>query len=275
MLLYDSSLPWIWRADATPGRVSAVRYSARALMWILAIAQRAKSVVQNPAEGAPLRRRLAISLGEPVGDRRVVDRRAGKGFLRHFAAEGETRRPVMALQFLEQRAIVVDIDDDDDVIVVLGRAADHRRAADVDIFDSILERRVAAQRRLERIEVDDQEIDRRDVVGDHRRLMGRVGADRQQPAVHARVEGLDPPVHHLGEAGDLRDVDDGEPGGAQGRAGAAGREQLDAARLERAGEIDQTRLVGNGDQRSTDVDDIRGHWLIAPQAVARRFAAAQ
>ena len=64
--------------------------------------------------------------------------------------------------------------------------------------------------------------------------------------MHPRVQRLDPAVHHLGEAGDLRHVDDGEAGLVQRRGCAAGRKQLDAERLKRAGQIDETRLVGNG-----------------------------
>ena len=165
----------------------------------------------------------------------------------------------MQPQFLDQRGIVVDIDNHDHVVVVLGPGADHRRAADVDILDPVLERGASAQRSLERVEIDDQEIDRRDVVGDHRRLMGRLGADREQAAMHARMQRLEPPVHHLGEAGDLRHVDDRKAGAAQRRRGAAGREELDPAFGERAREIDEARLVGNGKERPPDPDDIGCH----------------
>ena len=172
-------MPWTCRAVATPGARLGGEIERRALMRILAVAQRAEAVVQHAAEGAPFRRGLLNLLGEPVGDRRVIGRGAGVGLLRHPAAEGEAGRAVVAVELLDQGGIVGDVDDDGDVVVVLGRAADHRRAADVDVLDPVLERRAALQRRLERIEIDDEEVDRRDVVGDHRRLMGRLGADRR------------------------------------------------------------------------------------------------
>ena len=231
-----------------------------ALVRILAVAQRAEALVQHAAEGAPFRRRLRDLPGEPVRDRRVVGRGAGIGLLRHPAAEGEAGRPAVAVELVDQRGIVGDVDDDRDVVVVLGRAADHRRAADVDVLDPVLERRAGAvQRRLERIEIDDQKVDRGDVVGDHRRLMGRVGADREQPAVDARMQRLHPPVHHLGKAGDLRDVDDREPGLLERRGGAAGRQELDAVPGQRLRQLDEAGLVGDGDQRPPDLDDILGH----------------
>ena len=65
-------------------------------------------------------------------------------------------------------------------------------------------------RRLERIEVHDEEIDRRDAMREHRRLVLRVLADRQQAAVNLRVQRLDPPVHHLGKAGEIGDIADRE-----------------------------------------------------------------
>ena len=71
----------------------------------------------------------------------------------------------------------------------------------------------AAARRsalLERIEVDDEQIDRRDAVGDHRRLMRGIGAHGEQAAMDARVQRLQPPVHHFREPGELGDVDDGD-----------------------------------------------------------------
>ena len=78
--------------------------------------------------------------------------------------------------------------------------------------------------------------------------------------MHPRVQRLDPAVHHLRESGDLRHIEDGEPGGAQRRGRAAGREEFDAERRKRARKIGEAALVGNRDERPPDPDDIRGHW---------------
>ena len=165
----------------------------------------------------------------------------------------------MARKLLDQGGVVGGVDDDRDVVVVLGGAADQRRPADVDVLDLVLERRAALQRRLERIEIDDQEVDRGDVVGDHRRLMRRIGANGEQPAVDARMERLHPTVHHLGEAGELRDVDDGEPGRVERRRSAAGREELDPVPGQDFPQLDEAVLVGHGDQSPRDLDDILSH----------------
>ena len=66
-------------------------------------------------------------------------------------------------------------------------------------------------RLLERVEVDADEVDRLDAVLLHRGDVLGVVALGEQAAVDLRVQRLDPAVHHLGEAGDLADVGDGQP----------------------------------------------------------------
>ncbi len=128
-----------------------------ALMRVLAIAQLARELA---AERAPFRRALAGLAREPIGNRRVIGGRAGVGLLRHLAAEAQPRRSVMGSQLIEQARIILDIDDHDDVGVIFRRGANHRGAADVDVLHHFVERRGAAQRVLERIEIDHQQIDR-------------------------------------------------------------------------------------------------------------------
>jgi hypothetical protein len=145
--------------------------------------------------------------------------------------------------------------------VVLGGGADHRRPADVDILDAVVERCALGDRLLERIEVHHQKIDRPDAMLFHGACVLRVVADRQQAAMDLRVQGLDPAVHHLGRAGELRDVDHREAGLRQRLGGAAGRHQLDAALGERAREIDEPGLVGDREQSAFDAAWLIGHGI--------------
>ncbi len=55
--------------------------------------------------------------------------------------------------------------------------------------------------------------------------------------VHAGMEGLDPPVEHLGEAGDLGNAGDGEARLAEGPRRAAGRHELDTEAGQGPGEF--------------------------------------
>jgi hypothetical protein len=111
--------------------------------------------------------------------------------------------------------------------VVLGGGADHGRAADVDILHRGVEVRALRHRFLEGIEIDVEQVDAADPVLVHRRFVrGRV-AHAEEAAVHQGMQGLHPPVHHLGKAGDVGDVLNGQPGRGDGGLGAAGGDQLD------------------------------------------------
>ena len=54
---------------------------------------------------------------------------------------------------------------DQHVLMVLRRRTEHRRAADVDVFDRLGERRTSSDRLPKRVEVDDDEVYRGDAVG--------------------------------------------------------------------------------------------------------------
>ena len=96
--------------------------------------------------------------------------------------------------------VIARLDHDGDVGVVLGGGADHRRAADIDILDAVVESRAARHGLLERIEIDHQEIDRPDVVRAHRFGMRGIVADGEQAAMHRRMQRLDAAVHHFRES---------------------------------------------------------------------------
>ena len=154
--------------------------------------------------------------------------------------------------------------------MVLGGGADHGRSADVDVLDAFLERGALRDGRLERIEVHHQQIDRLDAVLLHRSGVLFVGADRQQPAMHFRMQRLDPAIHHFGEAGQLGDVDHLQPGIFQRLGRAAGRNEFDAVAGKRLGEIHQSGLVGYRQQSAGDAARVAGHDLRASTRNGRK-----
>ena len=81
----------------------------------------------------------------------------------------------------------------------------------------------------------------------------------EQAAVDHRVQRLDAAVHDFGEAGDVADVAHRQARLAQRLRGAAGGQQFDALRGQRAGEVDQAGLVGNGKQRPAHGQAVGGH----------------
>ena len=75
-----------------------------------------------------------------------------------------------------------------------------------------------------------------------------VVATIEQAAVHVGVQGFDAAVEHLREAGEVRDIADGEASVAQGFGGTARGDQFGAEAGQRAGELDEACLVGYGEQ---------------------------
>ena len=63
--------------------------------------------------------------------------------------------------------------------MILSRRTHHRGAADVDILDHLVARRAFGDGLREGIEVDDDEVDRRDAVIDHRLRVRRIVAHRE------------------------------------------------------------------------------------------------
>ena len=102
----------------------------------------------------------------------------------------------------------------------------------------------------ERVEVHDDEIDQADAVRAGGLEVLGVAATGEDAAVHQRVQRLDAAVHHLGKAGDVGDVGDGQAGLGQRSGGAAGGDQFEAARSQAGGQFDQSGLVGNAQQGS-------------------------
>ncbi len=241
--------------DAGPG-VGAADVEGGRLMGVLAVAER---LAQAAGDGDAGREGLVVLAGEPLADRGVVGCRAGIGRSRQPAAERQGGGAVVGVQFGQDRFVLGSVGQHGDEAVVLGGAADHRRAADVDVLDAVLERSAARHGRLERVEVDHDQIDRRDVVGLHGGQMAFQVAAGQDAAMDARVQRLDAAVHHLGEAGIVADFGHRHAGVAKLLGGTAGREDLDAARGERLTERNEPGLVGNGNEGSCDADEIGGH----------------
>src|SRR5205807_6188551 len=88
---------------------------------------------------------------------------------------------------------------------------------------------------------------------------GGIVALREDRAMNFGMQRLHAAVHHLGEAGDVGHVGDGQAEVAKELGGSAGAQQLDLEFLvQRLGKVGQAGLVGNTQQRAPDGDEV-GH----------------
>jgi hypothetical protein len=166
----------------------------------------------------------------------------------HGAAEAEVFGDLAVREFFEELGVHRRVAEHDDVAMVFRRRAQHGRAADVDLFDGFGEGDAFfGDRRLERIEVYDDEIDARDDEAlDVGEVVGVVAVVENR-AEDFRREGLDASAEDLRRAGPLRDRRDFDAGVGQVFGGAAGGEDLHALRFEGAGEVGDTGFVGDGE----------------------------
>ena len=80
--------------------------------------------------------------------------------------------------------------------------------------------------------------------------LGAVGVEvaaGEDAAVYDGMEGLDPAIKHLGGAGEVGDLGDGESGVGDVTRGAASADQLAASVGEGAGEVGDTCLIINAE----------------------------
>ena len=162
----------------------------------------------------------------------------------------------IGIEIAQHARVIGRIDDHGHRFVVLRRGTHHRGAADVDVLDGV---GVGAVRfghgRRERIEVHRQQIDARDVVLFHDRIVD--AAPPQQAAVHARVQRLDAPVHDLGKAGVRRNLSNRDARLGEQPGCTASAQQFDFACSQGAREINQSRLVGDRQQGPANRDEHR------------------
>ena len=225
-------------------------------MRVLAVAER---LGQAAAKGAELRRRFGKRVGEPVGDRGVIGRRARKGLRGKPPAQRQRCRPAMRVQFCGHGPVITRIDHHGDVGMVLGGGAYERGTANVDGFDALFEAAASRGGLLEGIEIDQQQVDRGNCVLRHGPHMLAVAAYCQEAAMEHRMQRLDAAIHHFRELRDLGDFAHREAGRGQDFRRAPGRDQFDAELRQKLGEFGEPGLVRNRQQGPGNTAEHVGH----------------
>src|SRR5690606_23870836 len=86
----------------------------------------------------------------------------------------------------------------------------HRRTANIDILHDAGIIAAAEPHFLERVEIDDDQIDSSNTMLLHRILVLSVITDAQKATMNKRMERLDAPIHNLRKACQFGNVADGE-----------------------------------------------------------------
>ena len=242
----------------------------RALVRILPVRE-----LEDPVEDRQVRLGKHLVLAEPAGDRGVERggrlERAGRE-----RAPGGGRDLCAETELLDEGLIVLGPADGHDVRVVLRRRAEEGRAADVDLLDRVLPVHVeAADGALERVEVDADEVDRRDPVGLELGEVVRHVPAGEDAAVHRWVERDDAMAEQLAEPRQLLERGHRDALGGERLRGAAACDQLDTELLELPRERDEAGLVVDGEQCPVDAHWPTFGWTLTPRsAPARRREAA-
>ena len=153
------------------------------------------------------------------------------------------------LQLGQHAGVLAGVGQHRHVLPVLGGAAHHGRAADVDVLDCVFQRTAGlGDRGFKRVKIHHQQINGVNAVRLQRgHVLGQI-APRQQAAVDLGVQGLDAAVQHFRKAGQLGHFGHRQALLGQQLGGAAGGDELHAQGVQAAGQFDDTGLVGDGEQ---------------------------
>ena len=150
-------------------------------------------------------------------------------------------------QLLEKLPVVVESTTTADRLEVLRGRAHHRRAADVDVLDRLIESGALRHLVLEGIEIHHHHVD-----GNEAGLL-EIGEvllvpPRQDAPEHLRMEGFHPAAENLREPGDIADRGHGNARLGQCGRGSPGGEDLEAEGDEALAEIHDAFLAVDGDE---------------------------
>ena len=192
--------------------------------------------------------RFRIEAREVVRDHAVVAGGMRKHLLRERKARGGGNF-ALNLDFVENQLIVGRINDHSNRLAVLRRRADHRRAADVDILNRFLERAVRTRHGLlEGIEIHADDVDRINAVLLERRHVLGHRTTGEDARMDLGVERLHAAVEHFGESRVVGHFLNVNPFAGEKLRSAAGRKDVVSRLDEAAGELDDARLIRNGEE---------------------------
>ena len=212
------------------------------LVLVLAVFERFGELARD---GELAREAVACIPSHVGGDPGVVSRCVRESLGRQASPRGFVERSLVERS--EDLRISLRPHHHDHRLVVLGRGANHGRTADVDLLDGSLEGDLFADDGVdERVQIAANEVDLAQPVLGQRFQVLRLVAPGQNARVDARVQRLDPAVHHLGKARQVAHRLDVKRRVLDGLQGASCGEEVVTEALEPAGESGESALVANG-----------------------------
>mmetsp|Transcript_10065 Transcript_10065/g.27390 ORF Transcript_10065/g.27390 Transcript_10065/m.27390 type:complete len:542 (+) Transcript_10065:2169-3794(+) len=188
---------------------------------------------------------------QPLADQRIITAAMLERLPRQIPPL-RLRHPTLLRHLTQKVCVIARIDHHAHMRVVLGRRPNHRRTTNINILNPVGVRHARlCHRGAERVQVDHQHVNHRNVMGGSSRHMRLVVTTRQQATVHPRMQRLDPAVHHFRKPRQLLHALDRDPIPSDGRLGAPGRHQHVPSPVQSTGQRLQVRLVRHGDQRVT------------------------
>ena len=140
------------------------------------------------------------------------------------------------------------IDHDGNRRMVLGCSTHHRRAADVDLLDTLVRASARGNRLGEGVQVHDHQFEGRDAEFLELSEVIRLAGIGENAGVDARMQRLHTAFEAFRESGQSLDRRHGDSGVGDLRRGRTGRDQLDTGLVQARGQLDQTTLVVDADK---------------------------
>ena len=157
--------------------------------------------------------------------------------------------PSCIAHIFEHRVVVCGINDDRDRFIIFRRASNHRRAADVDVFNCFRESYARLRNGgFERIKIDRHQIDRIKAAFTRFCFVFRVAAFVEKPAMHAGMQSFHPAIEHFRKCGETRNLAHWNFFLPQQVRCSAGGNDVYALAFQRASKRSDTGFVRNGNE---------------------------
>ena len=162
---------------------------------------------------------------------------------------GGGRNGAFGLDFGQHGTVIGGINNHGHRLMILRRRTDHRRTADVDVFNGVLKRAVGLGDRLfERIKIHADDVDRVNGMSLKRSHVFRDGTTGENAGMNLGIERLNATVQHLRETRIVGDFLAGHAFLHQQLGGTSRAENVVAERREFAGEVNHAGFIGHADK---------------------------